>query len=191
MTWEKDASTTSQDLRIGAPCLWAREHGHLIQPGARVLDLAAGSGRHALWAAELGAAVTAVERDPARMDQGRRAAEFLDLKGIEWVAADLTSYVISPRSFDVVLMFSYLDRSRLPHFLDAVKPGGYFIAETFLIWQRELGWGPTREDFLLQPGELWRLVRSFELVIGREALEPSEHGIRAVASVVALRAHDS
>lgn len=176
-----------QDIRVGAPSLWARQHADLIRPGATVLDIAAGDGRHALWAAELGARVTAIEVDATRIEAGRRGAEFLDLKTVAWVEASLETHPIPPASFDVVLIFNYLDRRRFPDFVAAVKPDGYLVAETFLVWQRALGWGPTRDEHLLAPGELWRLVQPLELVLGREGLEPAERGFKAVASVIAHR----
>ena len=58
---------------------------------------------------------------------------------------------------------------------------------TFLIGQRELGWGPTSDDHLLRPGELAGLVAPLTIVHGREVLEPIDaERWRAVASVLAV-----
>jgi hypothetical protein len=58
--------------------------------------------------------------------------------------------------------------------------------ETFMVTQRELGWGPTRDEHLLARGELARLIAPLEVLHGREALEPVDvERWRAVASVVA------
>jgi hypothetical protein len=83
-------------------------------------------------------------------------------------------------------MFNYLDRTRLPHIRELVTAGGLLVIETFLAAQRGLGWGPTSEDQLLQPGELARLVNPFRVLHGREVLEPVDtERWRAVASILA------
>ncbi|MBI2073612.1 MAG: methyltransferase domain-containing protein, partial [Gemmatimonadetes bacterium] len=64
------------------PSAWFTWHAGVIRPQSRVLDLACGRGRHAIAAASLGAAVTAVDADAERIAAGRRVARTLP---IEWV----------------------------------------------------------------------------------------------------------
>ena len=45
------------------PSTWVRRFAPLIRPGGRVLDLAAGGGRHTRLLLDMGFAVTAVDRD--------------------------------------------------------------------------------------------------------------------------------
>ena len=42
---------------------WVRRWSILVPPGARVLDVACGAGRHVRWFARRGARVTALDRD--------------------------------------------------------------------------------------------------------------------------------
>ena len=51
----------------GEPSAWVRRHATLLRPHARVLDLAAGRGRHARFLAGLGHEVVAVDRDGAAL----------------------------------------------------------------------------------------------------------------------------
>ena len=51
----------------GAPLPWIVQWAGLVPPGATVLDLAAGRGRHALFFAERGHKVVAVDRDISRL----------------------------------------------------------------------------------------------------------------------------
>jgi len=171
---------------VERPSSWFASHASLVPRGARVLDLACGAGRHAIAAAELGARVTAVDSDAARLRAGRRAAQHRRLT-IEWVEADLTQYPIPECSFDMVMVFNYLDRHRMPDFAAAVRPGGYLISETFLESQRQLGWGPSSSDHLLRAGELPVLVQPLEVIISREALDFHDGRPMAVASVLAQR----
>ena len=167
------------------PSTWFVWHAHRLGPGTRVLDLACGEGRHSLAAAAAGATVVAVDRDESRI---ARARELADWKGlaIEWRIVDLEGTWPDFGSFDAILMFNYLDRARLPQVRDLVAPGGLLMIETFLAAQRDLGWGPTSEDHLLQAGELAHLVSPLRVLHGREVLEPVDaERWRAVASVLA------
>lgn len=152
----------------------------------RVLDVACGAGRHALAAAEAGASVVAVDRDHDRIKALGKESSKRGLS-VEPVEADLTSWRFDPASYDVVMVFNYLDRARFAHMLAAVRPGGHFIAETFLEAQRDQGWGPTQDEHLLKTGELGTLVRDYELILGREVIEMIDGRPAALASVLARR----
>jgi SAM-dependent methyltransferase len=153
----------------------------------RVLDLACGAGRHALAAGVAGAHVVAADRDPDALAAGRELAGELGLH-IDWHEVDLEGPWPPWGDFDVVLVFNYLDRARMPRILDAVRPGGLLLMETFLTTQRTQGFGPTDDAHLLAPGELARLVAPLVVLHGREAAEPvDDTSWRYVASVCARR----
>ncbi len=174
--------------RITRPSTWFLWHGHRLGPGARVLDLACGEGRHSLAAATRGARVTAVDRDDARLAAARERAEAQGLS-IEWISADLDDEPWPAfADFDAVLVFNYLDRARMARIVDLIVPGGLLMMETFLTAQRELGWGPDSDDHLLRPGELARLVAPLTIFHGREVIEAVDaERWRAVASVLAVK----
>jgi 2-polyprenyl-3-methyl-5-hydroxy-6-metoxy-1,4-benzoquinol methylase len=158
-----------------------------VSPGSRVLDLACGEGRHSIAAAALGARVTAIDRDEARLAAGRERAEAQGLS-LEWTAADLDEPWPPLGAFDAVLVFNYLDRAKVPQMIELVEPGGFLMMETYLSTQRDLGWGPTSDDRLLRPGELARLVAPLEVLHGREVVEAVDaERWRAVASVLAVK----
>jgi SAM-dependent methyltransferase len=152
-----------------------------------VLDIASGEGRHALTAAQWGCSVVALENDDEKLETAREAASRLGVT-VDWQAVDLEGPWPTLGAFDAVLVFNYLDRSRMELIRDLVAPGGVLLMETYLEGQRDQGWGPTSEAHLLKPGELARLVAPLEIVHGREAIEPLEAGrIRVVASVTAQK----
>lgn len=173
--------------RLALPSTWFTWHEHLIRPGMRVLDVACGDGRHAIAAAARGARVVAWDRDHAALEVGRSLAAERGLE-IAWDQVDLEEPWPAAESFEAVLAFYYLDRARVPQLREALAPGGILLMETFLVGQRDLGWGPTRDEHLLAPGELARLVAPLEVLHGREVLEPVDvERWRTVASVVARR----
>jgi SAM-dependent methyltransferase len=73
-----------------------------IAPGARILDVAAGTGNAAIPAARRGASVVASDLTPELLEAGRHRpeAEGLDL---EWVQADAENLPFEDESFDVVM----------------------------------------------------------------------------------------
>ena len=169
------------------PSTWFLWHAHRIHREDRVLDLACGSGRHALAAAHLGARVVALDRDASKLAVGARLATANRLT-IDWRELDLEGTWPELGTFDAVLVFNYLDRASMPRILRLVAPGGVLMMETFLEAQREAGWGPTSDGHLLRPGELARLVAPLTIIHGREALETVDaERWRAVASVVAQK----
>jgi 2-polyprenyl-3-methyl-5-hydroxy-6-metoxy-1,4-benzoquinol methylase len=171
--------------RLPLPSTWFTWHDYLIGEGSRVLDLACGEGRHSVAAATRGARVVALDRDDAKLELGRDFARAGGLD-IDWRSVDLEAAWPELGDFDAVLLFNYLDRSHMSHILQAVAPGGVLIMETFLTTQRMFGWGPTTDDHLLKPGELKALVGPFEILHGREVIEPVDTDRwRAVGGIVA------
>jgi 2-polyprenyl-3-methyl-5-hydroxy-6-metoxy-1,4-benzoquinol methylase len=74
-----------------------------LRPPGRAVDLACGEGRNALWLAQRGWRVTAVDFSEAALDKGRkRAAE--GAVEVEWVAADLTGFTPEPGWYDLALI---------------------------------------------------------------------------------------
>lgn len=92
--------------------LWSAEANQFVvaeladvDPG-RALDLAAGEGRNAVWLAQRGWTVTAVDFSATAVDKGRRLADHHRVD-VDWIVADVVSYVVSAATYDLVLI-SYL-----------------------------------------------------------------------------------
>lgn len=156
-----------------------------LLPGGSALDLACGRGRNALFLAERGLSVTA-------LDISAEALAQLDLAAAQRGLAVATGRIdmeTEPRlptaAFDLVLMFFYLHRPLLPPLRRAVKPGGVAVLRTFSSAGPFPG-GPGNPDFVLRPGELLDLFADWEILLHEEGLEPSRKG-GSLAGVVARR----
>ena len=180
-------SDSSDATEVERPSSWFAWHGYRLKPGSRVLDVACGSGRHALAAAALGAKVVAVDKDPAALDLGRKEAKARQLE-LTWQQHDLEASWPALGEFDAVLVFNFLSRERMPAIVSAVAPGGLLMMETFLEAQKAFGWGPSNDKHLLRSGELNKLVAPLVVIHGREVVEAVDNARwSAMASVLAER----
>lgn len=130
------------------------------------LDLACGSGRHALAAADRGLRVVAVDRERERLAT-LAASDLARAHRIEILEADLETSTPPPNleaaHFGAVLVFRYLHRPLMPWIESRLAPGGLLLYETFTVAQKRLGWGPKNDDFLLRANELPDLFPNLEI----------------------------
>ena len=160
------------------PAAWVRRWSTLVAPGATVLDVACGAGRHVRWFAARGCKVTAIDRDNAALQPLRSVGEIVsaDLENAPWPLPD--------RRFDAVVVTRYLWRELLPTLVDALAEGGVLIYETFATGNESVG-RPANPDFLLRPGELLDAARSLRVVAYEEGFLSSPE--RFMQRIVAVR----
>ncbi len=150
-------------------------------PHGRVLDVAAGGGRHALFLAAHGYEVEAVDRDAEALARLSAEAKRRDLSSITTRPLDLELPPPSEPDFgkeryDAIVVFFYLWRSLFPALADALKPGGALIYETFTIENYFHHRHPRRWEFCLAPNELLRLTSSLQVLHYDEGLHDSGQG---------------
>src|ERR1700676_1763120 len=145
---------------------WVRRFVSLIRPGGRVLDLAAGTGRHTRLLVDMGFAVTAVDRDIARLRPLAGAKcniRAIDLEaGLETGAPDSARELLGTL-YDAVVVTNYLHRPLFAPIAAALARGGVLIYETFALGNERFG-RPRNPDFLLRPGELIEAFAALTIV---------------------------
>ena len=136
-----------------------------IAPG-RALDVACGAGRNALFLAEKGFAVTAVDISRVGLDHGARRAKERSLS-ISWQQADLEGFQLPPGAYDLIVNINFLQRSLIPQIKSALITGGHVIFETYSVDQRAIG-HPKNPSYLLAHNELLEHFRDFRVLYYRE-----------------------
>jgi len=120
----------------------------------RVLDLAAGAGREAVFLAQRGYRVEAWDHDRGALDKARAlAARHGVTLGTEVRDLERRDPRLPVGEHDVVMVFRFLHRPLFPQIADAVALGGCVVYETYLRGQERFG-RPKHPRFLLDPGEL-------------------------------------
>ncbi|HET8876621.1 MAG TPA: class I SAM-dependent methyltransferase [Casimicrobiaceae bacterium] len=146
-----------------APSPWICRFAPLLPPGAHVLDVAAGHGRHARWLAAQGARVHAVDIDADALGTlagvGGVATQVADLEGGPWPFADAT--------YDAIVVVHYLHRPAFAELLRVLKPDGALLYETFATGNEAFG-RPSNPAFLLRENELLDIVRERLFVVAFE-----------------------
>jgi SAM-dependent methyltransferase len=157
------------EVDLAPPSPWLVENADLLPRAGRVLDVACGRGRHALWLAEAGFDVTAIDRSIEAIDHLRAIAR---RRGVS-ITLDVVDLETDPPpslgagAYDAILGFNYLHRPLMPVLKDALAPGGIIIYETFTKKQAERG-HPRNPAFLLDHGELPHLLAPLTIVRSRE-----------------------
>jgi len=168
----------------GQPSSFLRRHVHLLPPG-RAVDLAAGEGRNAVFLAEHGFEVEAVDISNAALRKARALARSRGVR-IETILADLDSYPIERGRYDLIADFYFLDRRLIPKMKKGLKKGGKVIFETYLAANKSLGFpGPENPAYLLKPNELLRLFRGWRILLFREGIFKEGGRRKAIASLIA------
>ncbi len=134
-----------------APSVWVQRFAPLIRPGGRVLDLAAGGGRHTRLMLDMGFRVTAVDRDIAGLRQ--LAGGRCEIHAIDLEAGPGNALGPLGGGYDGIVVTNYLHRPLFATIAAALAPNGVLIYETFAIGNERFG-RPRNPDFLLHPGEL-------------------------------------
>ena len=144
---------------------WITRWSHLVPAGARVLDVAAGAGRHSRWFDDRGCRVSAVDRDAAALA--------LLPPTVTLVVADIENgpWPFESGSFDALVITNYLWRPLWPQFKAAVKPGGVLLMETFALGHERHG-RPANPNFLLRPGELLQVFADWQVLGFEDGLLP-------------------
>ena len=144
-----------------APAPFLVQQFHRLTKGT-ALDVAAGGGRHSLYLAAHGYDVRAIDRDAQALSQLKSAANKRRLR-ISTETHDLEQSAphepdLGKDLYDVIVVFFYLHRSLFPLLMDALKPGGYLVYETFTIDNYFHHKHPKRWEFCLAHNELLRLT---------------------------------
>jgi SAM-dependent methyltransferase len=161
---------------------WVVRFASLVPAGARVLDLAAGHGRHARLFAARGARVVAVDRDAGAL------SDLDNVAGIETRVLDLETpnWPLEGERFDAIIVTNYLHRPSLHALLAALADDGVLLYETFARGNEAYG-RPSNPDFLLEKDELLHLVDGCLIVVAFEqglvALPASGAVVQRLAAV--------
>ena len=154
-----------------------------LLPQGKVLDVAMGEGRNAIYLAERGYQVEGVDISKEAIEKCLGVAQERGLKIKDEVANLERDYRIKSNEYDLIICFNYLQRNLIPQIKSALKVGGIVVYETFTIDQPGFG-KPKNKDFLLKHNELLELFRDLRILRYREGIIDNK---KAIASLIAQK----
>lgn len=154
-----------------------------LLPRGRILDLAMGNGRNAIYLAEAGFEVEGVDRSPEAVNMALKSSREAGVTIGAHIADLEGNYQIEKGAYDMIICFNYLQRSLIPQIKDGVRRGGMVVYETFIVDQAHFG-QPRNPDYLLKHNELLDMFRSFRCLRYREGIIENK---KAVASIIAQK----
>jgi len=164
-------------------------------PVGKVLCLAEGEGRNAVFLAERGFTVTAVDMSPVGLEKARRLAEQRGV-AIDTVVADLADFPLEPGAWDgIVSIFAHMPpaaRRHLHHEVVAgLRPGGVFVLEAYRPEQLDYGTGgPPTAELMMRLDALRAELAGLEFDLAAETTRniregTLHHGRGAVVQILA------
>lgn len=159
-----------------------------LTPGT-VLDVGCGEGADAIWFAQRGWQVTAIDVSPLAIERARSAADAAGVAGIDWVVGDAMATEFASASFDLVsgqyfVLPNAHGEAALAALLDAVKPGGTLLMVHHADFdpERMRAHGMEPDDYFFVD-DVARVARAAGFVIETNAVRPrvdpppaTEHG---------------
>ena len=150
-------------------------------PPGRALDLACGAGRNAVWLAERGWRVTAVDFSDVGLSMARELARARGVS-VEWIEADVLTWTPAAGAYDLVCVL-YLQlppderRAVLRLAVDAVRPGGTLLVIGHdLLNLTEGSGGPTQADVLFTPDDIVAEIGGLRVEKAERVRRPVEGG---------------
>lgn len=152
-------------------------------PPGKALDLACGTGRNALWLAQNGWSVAAVDGSRAAIEILRKRASDRGLS-LDTQVADLErgQFRIEPATWNLIAMCYYLQRDLFEPAKMGLAPGGVLVA---IVHITEPGEEPTFKR--LRAGELADYFPGWEILHHYEGKPKDPAHRRSVAEIVARR----
>lgn len=154
-------------------------------PRGKALDIATGEGRNAIYLAEQGFDVDAVDISKVGLMRARKLAKEAGVK-VRTLHADLDTYPIKEGEYDLITNFYFLKRSLVPKIKRGLKKGGKVVFETYILDHRNLATsGPKQAKYFLKSNELLRLFHRFRILCYREGIFRERGKEKAIASLIA------
>ena len=173
-----DERYRAEGVKHSTPAPLLVETASKLKPG-QALDLACGTGRNAVWLAEHGWKVTAVDGSPSAIEIIQKHCPAVDAR-----VADLEKheFPIAEASWDLIVVAYYLQRDLFESVKRGLKPGGVALVIVHMVEP-----GHEQSRFSVQPGELAKYFEGWEILHSYEGKPKDPEHKRAVAEIVATK----
>ena len=153
----------------------------------RALDLACGAGRNAIFLAQRGLEVDAVDISSVALKRARKSAADLP---INWLEADLEDGFSPTCGYDVIVNIRYVQLDLVCALVPVLRPGGVLVVEQHLL-SDEAVTGPKNPAFRVAPGALPSIATDLDIEQQEEGVFVEPDGTVAALARLLARQPDS
>jgi len=154
-------------------------------PVGKALDVACGAGRNAIFLAQAGYQVDAIDISSEGLNQARQKAESQGLS-INWIEHDLDQDFQFDTDYDLIIVLWYVDLALVTRLCGCLAAGGYLLCEEHLITDLEVI-GPTSSNYRVAPGDLRKAVSGVDILLYEESTEMNSEGDQVASARVVVR----
>jgi SAM-dependent methyltransferase len=156
-----------------------REHADKL-PQGKVLCLAEGEGRNAVFLATKGFAVTAVDLSEVGLEKTKNLAEQAKV-AVATLCADLADFIIEENYWDAIISIwahvpPEVRRPLHKKVVDGLKANGAFLLEAYTPKQVEFGTGGPKKEFTMPLESLREELNGLRFEIAREIEREVQEG---------------
>ncbi len=162
-------------------------------PDGRAIDIAAGTGRNAVFLADCGYTVDAIDqsREGLRITADRAASRDVADR-LNAIQADIPTYEFPRETYEFATISFYRAIDRFPDIKEAIVPGGYLFVEHHLRTTHATPSGPSSDRYRFAANELLHANLDLTVLHYDEAIEPrNTDKRRATARLVARKTNGS
>ena len=156
-----DAIYACADGKPPEPIEALRDYAYLLPTSGTALDLACGRGGNALFLAQHGLHTSAWDISSVAIERLRERSDESGLQ-IDAQVCDVVDQPPPANAFDVIVVTRFLERQLADSLVNALKPLGLLIYQTFVVEKTDRS-GPSNPDFLLAPNELLALFQQLRV----------------------------
>jgi 2-polyprenyl-3-methyl-5-hydroxy-6-metoxy-1,4-benzoquinol methylase len=149
------------------------EHAFLLPKTGLALDLACGLGKNAIFLAQQGLTVTALDISSIAIDKLKNYADQHQLN-INACQQQIIPDSLKPNSYDVIVVSRFLDRTLMNAIIDALKTNGLLFYQTFTRG-KTTDTPPHNPDYRLAKNELLTLLAPLTVVFYQENALIGQH----------------
>jgi len=175
------------DISTAEAAMVLRDNHFLLGDGGTALDLACGRAGNAIFLANRGYQVDAIDLSPVVLEHVAHYSEKQGLS-IKCMCRDIENEGLPGKQYDVIVVSYFLNRQLFPAILDSIKPNGLLFYQTWSQLRIDES-GPSNPDFRLQPGELLSLCAPLRPLYYRENGLQGDigQGLRNEAQIIAQK----
>jgi len=170
--------------RKGNPVTSLKNWTAKIAPG-KALDIACGTGRNAIYLAQAGFEVDAIDISREGLNKAQQNAEKLGLD-INWIEHDLDQSYRFGTDYNLIIVMWYVNLPLITQLCNSLVTGGYLLCEEHLKTDHKV-MGPTNYQYRVGSGELRKTVSKLDVLKYEESIETSEEGEQIASARVLAR----